>query len=126
KGHRGFFSFVSLVSLVLNRPWGNPCDPFSDGADMLRRRAAAAADDVHEATGGELVEVPAGLVRLLVVLAEGVGQAGIRIAAHVTPGDARELREVRAHVARAEGAVEAGAERPRVRHPDPEGVTRRP
>src|SRR5439155_11389257 len=86
-----------------------PFDALRDRGDMVRGRAAAAADDVHEAAGGELVEVPAGLVRLLVVLTEGVWQAGIRVAAHVTPGDARELREVRAHVARAEGAVEADA-----------------
>src|SRR5439155_7210761 len=103
-----------------------PFDALRDRGDMVRGRAAAAADDVHEAAGGELVEVPAGLIRLLVVLTEGVWQAGIRVAAHVTPGDARELREVRAHVARAEGAVEADAERPRVRHRDPEGVNRLP
>src|SRR5439155_2135574 len=103
-----------------------PFDALRDRGDMVRGRAAAAADDVHEAAGGELVEVPAGLIRLLVVLTEGIWQAGIRVAAHVTPGDARELREVRAHVARAEGAVEADAERPRVRHRDPEGVNRLP
>src|SRR6185437_14746681 len=51
-----------------------------DGLDVFGRGAAAAADDVHEAVLGELVEVPAGVGGLLVVRAELVGEAGVRVA----------------------------------------------
>ena len=54
-----------------------------DRADVLGRGAAAAADDVHEARCGELAEDLRRLLRRLVVLAEGVRQAGVRIGADV-------------------------------------------
>ena len=91
---------------------------------MLRRRAAAAADDVDEAARREILQQRGGFGGLLVVLAEGVGQAGVRVAADVALGDARELRQVRAHVARAERAVDADAERLRVPDRDVERVER--
>ena len=59
--------------------------------DVLGRRAAAAADDVDEAVLGELAEVAARVARLLVVLAERVRQAGVRVA-----GDVRRRRRARA------------------------------
>jgi hypothetical protein len=42
--------------------------------DVIRRRAAATADDVHEAVARELAEHAARVVRLLVVTAELVGR----------------------------------------------------
>ena len=96
------------------RPRRRPSTALRDRRDVIRRRAAAAADDVDEAAGGEVAQQRAGLVGLLVVLAERVRQAGVRVAADVALGDPRELGEVRPHVARAERAVDADAERPGV------------
>jgi hypothetical protein len=109
-----------LVSLVLKRPRRQAFDALRNLRDVIRRRAAAAADDVDEPAGGEFTKVPAGVARPLVVLAEGVGQAGVRIAADMAAGDSRQLGEVGTHVARAQRAVDAHAERPGVgdRHPE--------
>ena len=71
---------------------------------------------------GELGEVGGHHRRRLVVAAERIRQAGVRVAAHVAVGDRRQLRQVRPHVARAERAVDADRERRRVRHRDPERV----
>ncbi len=95
-----------------------------DGGDVRRRRAAAAADDVEEAAAGKLGQQCAGLVGLLVVFAEGVGQAGVRIAAHVAGGDPRQLGHVGPHLGRAEGAVDADAEWLHVLDRGVEGVDR--
>src|SRR5215217_6451761 len=62
-----------------------------DRGDVRGRGPAAAADHVHEAGAGELREDGGGLLRRLVVLAEGVGQAGVRVAGDVRVGDPREL-----------------------------------
>ena len=93
-----------------------------DGGDVLRRRAAAAAQDVGEAARREIAEEGGRFGRQLVVLAERVREPGVRIAADVTLRDARELGEIRAHVARAERAVDADAERPGVADRHVEGV----
>ena len=113
---------VSSVMESLSRSWHDPLDRFRNRRDMLGRGAAATADDVHEPAAGELSERRAGVRGLLVVLTKGVWKAGIRIAADVAVGDPRQLRDVRPHVARAERAVDADAERPRVGDRDPEGV----
>ena len=73
---------------------------------------------------GNSREVAAGVGRLFVVLAKGVRQPRVRIAADVAVGDPRELGHVRTHVARAEGTVDADTERLRVRDRHPEGVDR--
>ena len=95
-----------------------------DGADVVRGGAAAAAHDVHEPARGELAQLAGRLVRALVVLAEGVRQAGVGVAAGPAGGDPREVGEVWPHLARAEGAVEAHAEWPRVGDRDPERLDR--
>ena len=66
-----------------------PADRFGDGADMLRRRAAAAADDIDQAFARELLDLGRHEVGALVILAERVGQAGIRIGADEGIGDSR-------------------------------------
>jgi hypothetical protein len=48
---------------------------------------------------------------VLVVLAERVGQAGVRVAGDAAGRDAGELRDVGAHLDGAERAVDADAER---------------
>src|SRR5215211_8318427 len=83
---------------------------------MVWSRSTTAADDVDEAAGREVLNELAGFRRKLVVLAEGVGQTCVRVAGDVALGDAREIGQVRAHVARAERAIDADAERARVAH----------
>ena len=58
-----------------------------DGADVRRRRAAAPAHDVEEAAGRELPQHRRHLLGALVVAAEGVGEAGVGVAAHRHVGD---------------------------------------
>ena len=70
-------------------------DGLGDGADMLRRRAAAAADDVDQAFAREVFDLGRHEFRALVVLAERVGQAGIRIGAGEGVGDAGKLGQMR-------------------------------
>ena len=103
-----------------DRPRRHPLDGSRDLPDMLRRRAATPSDDVDEAVLRKAAEIPARVARLFVVLAHRVRQAGVRVAGHVRVGDARELLEERAHLARAQRAVDADDERPSVLDGDPE------
>ena len=59
-------------------------------------------------------------VRGFVIEAEGVGQAGVGIGADQRIGDAGDFLEMLAHGARAERAIEADGERPRMAHRMPE------
>ena len=70
---------VILMERPVFRPAGQAFDRLPDRTDVIRRRPAAAADDVGEAAGDELAKQIGGLGRELVVLAERVRQAGIRI-----------------------------------------------
>ena len=88
--------------------------------DMVRRGAAAAADDVDEAGCGEFADQPRHVFRALVVLAEFVGQAGIRIGADQRIGDAADVGDMGAQVFGAERAVEADGGGPGVPHRIPE------
>ena len=100
RGRRSATDCASGDGTAGTRPRRQACDRPGDRPDVIRRRAAAAADDVDEAAVGELAEQRRGLVRQLVVLAERVRQAGVRVAADVAVGDARQLRQVGPHVAR--------------------------
>ncbi len=73
------------------RRGADPVDGGRDRRGVLGRRAAAAADDVDEAVLGELAQEAARVVRLLVVAAERVRQAGVRVA-----GDVASRRRARA------------------------------
>ena len=81
---------------------------------MVRRGAAAAADDVDEAGSGEFADQPGHEFRALVVLAEFVGQAGIGIGADQRVGDAADVGDMGAQILGAERAVEADGDRPGV------------
>src|SRR6266540_3386295 len=94
------------------------------GADVLRSRAAAAADDVDQAVLGELAQGAARVLRLLVVRAHLVRQARVRMTRDPGRGDAREILDERAHLRRAEGAVDADDERVRVLDGQPERIDR--
>ena len=71
-----------------------------DRGDVLGGGAAAAAEQVHQPAGGELLEHLRGLVGRLVVLAELVGQPGVGVAGHERVGDPGELGDVGAHARR--------------------------
>ncbi len=97
------------------------------GGDRLRvlgRRAAAGPGDVQEAVAGELVQERGGHVGRLVVAAEGVRQAGVRVSRREAGRDPRELGDVGPHLARAERAVDADDQRLGVLDRRPEPVDR--
>ena len=89
---------------------GDTFDGSRDRRDVLGARAATAADEVEQALARERAEHARHVLRRVVVAAELVGQAGVRIARDRDAGDARELGDVRAHVVGAERAVDADRE----------------
>ena len=91
-----------------------------DRGDMVRRGAAAAADDVDEAGFGEFADQAGHEFRALVIGAEFIGQAGIRIGADQRVGDAADIRDMRAQILGAERAVESDGRRLGVAHRIPE------
>ena len=97
-----------------------------DRGDVVGSGSTTSTNDVREAGRGEVTEELASLVGLFVVLAERVRQAGVRVAAHVTLSDARELRHVGTHIAGAEGAVDPDAERLRMADGNVKSIERLP
>ena len=95
-----------------------------DRADVRRRRAAAAADEVDEPRARPFAEVARHRLRRLVEAAEGVRQPGVRIGAHEARALLRQLLDMRAHLARPERAVDAHREERHVHDRDPERVDR--
>ena len=87
---------------------------------MVWRRAAAAPDDVDEPGADELPQVAARVGGQLVVEAELVRQAGVRVAGDVRPGNAGQALHVRPHLRRAERAVDADDQRIGMLDRDPE------
>ncbi len=87
---------------------------------MIGRGAAAAADDVDEAGFREFADQPRHIFRALVVLAEFVGQPGVRIGADQRVGDAADVGDMRAQILGAERAVEADRDGSGVAHRIPE------
>ena len=81
-----------------------------DAPDVVGRRPAAAADDVDPVVAGILVEQLSHLLRRLVVLAQCVRKAGIRIAADVHRRDRGQLFNVRPHLAGAESTVDTDSQ----------------
>ena len=123
----------SSVTITGSRPDSRSARPTSTGvrrslpstaraiaAMCAGRGAAAAAHDVEEAGVAELRHDRGGLLGGLVVLAEGVGQAGVGVAGHERVGDARQLGQVGPHLLGAERAVEAHGDRAGVPHGVPE------
>ena len=82
--------------------------------DVRRRGAAAAADEIDEARARELADDRGHVLGRFVVFAERIRQAGVRMRADAAVGDAGEHVDVLAQLLRAERAVEADRERPRV------------
>jgi hypothetical protein len=101
-------------------------DGGGDGADVIGRSAATTADDIGDAGSGEFADQRRHGLGTLVVMAEFVGQAGIRICADQCIGDARELGDVRAHLFGAECAIQPDRERRGMRHRIPKRLGRLP
>ncbi len=101
-------------------------DRVGDGADVLGRGAAAAADDIDQTRAGEFAEQFRHEGRALVVAAERIGQSGVRIGADQRIGDPPDLGDMGAHLARAERAIKPDRERLRVRDRGPERFRRLP
>ena len=101
-------------------------DGSRDRCDMIGRGAAAAADDVDETGGGKLADQARHVFRALVILAEFVGQSGVRIGANQSIGDAADVGDVRAKIFGAERAIESDGDRPRVAHRIPERLGQLP
>ena len=101
-----------------------PVDGGGDLADVLVGRPAAPAEHVRETALGELAQVLRGGLGALVVAAERVGQAGVRVAGGEHRRDPRQRFEVRPHLGRPERAVHADAEGFGVRDREPERVDR--
>ncbi len=99
-------------------------DRLGDGMDVFGRGAAAAAGDVDQARGGKLLQQRRGDVRCFVKagVTHRIGQSGVRIDADESVAQCRQLFDVRPHQRRAERAIEADGERPRVAHRIPEGL----
>ena len=100
----------------LHRHRGNgarraPAEPLSQHADVLRGRAAAAAEDVDQARGGVFLQDLRSLFRCLVVFPEGVRQARVRVSAHPRIRDTRQLLDVRTQLTAPQRAVESHRER---------------
>ncbi len=91
-----------------------------DRPDVVRRRPAAAAHDVHPARAGERGEVGAHDLGRLVEAAERVRQAGVRVGAREDRREARQLLDVRPHLPGPERAVDPDREERGVRDRVPE------
>ena len=99
-------------------------DRGGDGGDVLRRRAATAAGDVEQAVPRPLAERLGHLLGRLVVAAELVREAGVRVGRDRPVGDPREDVEVLAELLRAERAVEPDDQRVGVADAVPERLDR--
>ncbi len=66
-----------------------------DRLDVRRGGTAAAADDVEQAAGGELFDHRCHLLRGLVVLTEGIGQAGVGVSGNLGVGLGGQFGQVR-------------------------------
>ena len=81
---------------------------------MGRGGTAAAADEIDETCGGKIAQHGGHVGGCFIVTAEGIGQAGVRVAGGVAFGEGGEFLDVGPHRGAAEGAVDADGERPRV------------
>ncbi len=88
---------------------------------MVRGGTAAAADQVQQAIFGEASQGTGHVLRRFVVLAEGIGQAGIGVCADITAGDLCKGFHVRAHGIGTQRAVQSDRQRSCMRQRGMEG-----
>ncbi|MBV6410709.1 MAG: hypothetical protein GAKPKEKM_01531 [Rhodocyclaceae bacterium] len=105
---------------------GDAVQRLRDGGDMRRRRAAAAAGDVDEAGARPVDDLRRQHLRRLVVAGrrQRVGQAGVGVRRDEAVAQAGKFFDVLAQLLRAERAVEAEAQGPRMAERIPEGLRR--
>src|SRR6056297_1051381 len=92
--------------------------------DVFRTGAAATSHQVHEAAVGKLADQRRHGRGVLVVAAEGVRQAGIRMHADEGVGEPGKLRDMRAQLLGPQRAVETRDQRARVADAVPESLDR--
>ena len=107
---------AQLTRHIGNRAGAVAGDGLRDRPDVIRGRAAAAADNIDQAGLGKFAQQLGHVGRDLVVVTEFVRQAGIRVSAYECIGHPRQFGDVRAHLARAERTVEADRQRPGMCH----------
>ncbi len=95
-------------------------DSFGHQADVVRRGAAAAPDEIDEAAGSKVADVVAHLRGALVIFAELVGQAGVGVGGDITVGDIGQGLQVGAHFFGAQRTVEPYTEQGHVTNGNPE------
>ena len=71
------------------------CHSLSNGADMVRRCAAAAAHNVDEAVNGPLANVFGQHLRSFVIATKGIGKTSVRVCRSVSRADAGKRFNVR-------------------------------
>jgi hypothetical protein len=89
-------------------------DGSGDGADVLRRGAAAAAGEVQETTLGEVAELRGHDRRRFIVLAECVRQTGVQVGTEVTLGGSGQFLQEGAYLGEAPAAVASHHQGPRM------------
>ena len=98
----------------------NPLDRPRHGRNVIRRGAAAAADNVDQPVLGKAPDDFGRFLGLLVVLAKRIGQAGVGVTGNQAVAQPRQFGHVGAHFLAAQGAVEADRQRLGVAHRGPE------
>ena len=98
------------------RPRAHAAYCLGDGVDVLRRGATAAACEIQESRARPGTHLLGHRFRRVVVFAESVRQAGVRVTGDRHFGDAGEFLDVLAQFLRAEGAVESHRQRTGVAH----------
>ncbi len=102
--------------------WRDVAHRFGYGANVRGRGAAAATGDVEEAAAREVAEIGGHALGRFVEAAEGVGQAGIRVADGGNRRQTGQLLEERTHLLGAERAVHSDGEQRHVRDGNPKGL----
>ena len=113
---------AQLVAGLCRLPGRQRLDGVGNGADVIRRRAAAATGDVDQPGLGEFLQQARGDVRRFVEagVTHRIGQPGVRVHADMRFAEVRQFFDVRPHQRCTEGAVQADGERLGVAHRIPE------
>src|SRR5215469_1283860 len=121
-------------SPIITNPVSGPISKVSSPLNLVLVRAGGMMRGGSPATAAAMWATCSGVVpqqrrclgRLLVIAAERVGQAGVRVAADIRASQPGKFLDMRAHLGRAERAVHPDYERLRMLHRGPEGLDRLP